>query len=78
MIFLSLCNNIIDAESTQCIHGEIRLVNGSASNEGRVEVCVNFIWSTVCGDYQWDSRDAKVVRRQLDYTLEGYNIIHTC
>jgi len=69
------CNHSEDAgvrcfspPSTGCTHGDIRLVGtGSSSTQGRVEVCVNSRWGTVCDD-SWSTFDARVTCRQLGYS----------
>ena len=49
-----------------CRHADVRLQDGSYPNEGRVEVCINGVWSSVC-DIGWDSSDANIVCSQLGY-----------
>ena len=53
-----------------CVTGEVRLIGGSQAYEGRVEVCRNNVWGTVCDDF-WGSMDASVVCRQLGYSMVG-------
>jgi len=53
-----------------CVNGNIRLVGGRTEYEGRVEYCANNVWGTVCDD-GWNSIDASVVCRQLDYASES-------
>ena len=49
-----------------CMHGAIRLA-GSVSSQGRVELCLNNTWGTVC-DNMWGATDAGVVCRQLGFS----------
>ena len=56
--------------SAQCTYGDVRLVGGSNQYEGRVEVCINNAYGTVCDDL-WGSPEARVICRQLGYSFSG-------
>ena len=60
----------MSVKQANCTNGEVRLVDGSGPHEGRVEVCVNEVWGTVCSS-SWSTSDAKVVCTQLGYLPLG-------
>ena len=57
-------------QSVTCVHGDIRLMDGSSNMEGRVEVCLSGVWGTVCSN-GWTAVDANVACRQLGYSGSG-------
>ena len=53
-----------------CTNGDVRLAGGLLVNQGRVEICYQNQWGTVCHDF-WSENDARVVCRQLGYSPQG-------
>ena len=49
---------------------DVRLVGGNSVSEGRVEMCYNGVWGSVC-NYGWNNIDAAVVCRQLGFQGES-------
>ena len=60
-----------------CTNGQLRLAGGNIANEGRVEICIDNVWGTVCGD-SWGSAAATVVCRQLGYLTQGWSKFLRC
>ena len=55
---------------SSCGDGEIRLVGGIAATEGRVEICINRAWGSICQS-SWSTSDSNVVCSQLGYQPTG-------
>ncbi len=54
---------------TACSQGSLRLVGGT-SLSGRLEICYNNVWGTICDD-QWNQPDAAVACRKLGFSEAG-------
>ena len=53
-----------------CVTGSVHLVGTYSSSKdgyGRVEVCYNNAWGTICGDSGWNYNAAEVVCEQLGF-----------
>lgn len=55
-----------------CTEGAIRL-QGGQTTYGRVELCLNGNWGTIC-DNRWDNVDAGVACRHLGFNAAGKDI----
>ena len=53
-----------------CETGAVRLMGTGSDSEGRVEVCLNNQWGTVCDD-SWDDTSAAVICNQLNLPTGG-------
>ena len=65
----SLCDNY--CSDTVCANDTLRLVGGHNAKEGRVQVCENGEWHSICSD-NWSVMDGKadVVCSTLGYSAE--------
>lgn len=78
MLFLLFLSDVISAIYNVlyfpyvviCNQGDIRLVNGNDERQGRVEVCNNNAWGTVCDD-SFGTEEAQVACVQLGFSGDG-------
>ena len=57
--------------------GKLRLVGWSSFSAGRVEICHNGEWGTICADDDaWNEKNAQVACKSLGYSGALNSILH--
>lgn len=51
---------------SNCTSGVIRLSGEQSLESGRLEICINQAWGTLCS-HQWEMRDARVACNELGF-----------
>ena len=88
LLFSFILIAAMSIQNNHCSDYDIKLVDGPSANEGKLLICINRVWGTLCND-NINSTDAAVICRQLGYRAEGktpststekasYLILHTC
>ena len=57
-------------EIANCTEGGVRLMDGPSPNKGRLEVCINQTWATVCRS-GFGVEEARAACAQLGYQRFG-------
>ena len=77
LIFISVAAGAI---YSNCSDGDLRLSGGETEYQGRVEICINNLWGSICysssryGNY-WNVDDGRVVCRALGHQELGNTAI---
>ena len=66
---ISLCSTITLIH-TECDNDQTRLVDGLNTHEGRVEICRDGQWGTIC-DEDWGDEEARVVCAEQELPTYG-------
>ena len=53
-----------------CANGDLRLAGSTTAGQGRVEICINETWGTICDD-SWGTPDASVACQALGFSRFG-------
>ena len=61
-------------EPSNCTDYDVSLAEGATANEGKIKVCLNHFWGTVCDGYL-DTTDASVLCRQLGFPSLGIHLV---
>ena len=70
-LVLSLCPMIIFIHfQAICDDGQLRLGGMATQLSGRVEICFNETWGTICDSF-WTNNDGNVACRQLGFSKRG-------
>ena len=58
-----------------CENGDVRLADGPSQYEGRLEICRDEMWGTVCNSSGWMSYEIKVACRELGFGIKHGELV---
>ena len=64
-----------ETEMENCTQADVRLQDGPNVREGRLEICINKAWGTVCST-QFSDDDAAVACSQMKFERTGIVLVH--
>ncbi len=67
----------ISTPKSNCVDSAVQLVGGSNSTFGRLEICINSAWGSVCNS-RFGTNEALVVCRQLGFSSDGESVFVGC
>ena len=70
ILVLSIVNYTTENITSNCRHGDIRLMGGKNNREGIVEICINNLWGRVCTS-GWNTGVANVTCRHAGFSSQG-------
>ena len=74
MLTCTLCAIETSFVASDCLDGEVRLAGGVNNATGRVEVCFDSAWGSICSN-SFGSLDAQVVCHQLGFIRDGEQLL---
>lgn len=63
--------------ASNCTTGNTRLVDGANNLEGRVEICINNAWGTIC-DSTFSEDEAVIICNSLGLPYNGTYLLLSC
>ena len=61
---------VSEVKIVNCTEGDVRLVDGPSANKGRLEVCIDQNWATVCNS-GFGTEEGRAACAQLGYQRYG-------
>ena len=68
-----LCGTMASFPQAHCTNGELSLVDGLSDYEGRLEMCYNNEWGTICDD-DWTQFATNVACRKLGLGVSAHSV----